>query len=365
MTDYADIVNRALQAIGTRTTVTAADLASPTSNEAKQANVILYKLRDELLRLAPWNCCKATMELVYITSQPGTPENQSASTFTWERGQPSPPWLYEYQYPTDCVRPVRIIPQFQPGYAGAVPIFPSPTGNTWNYNGWAGPPILFEVSTDRFLPVTAAAVVAGGTGYVVGDQITLPYGDVTDAPIGAPVILQVATLSGSAVATVSVVTQVYEDDTTKFGGSYFSRQTGTIAQDTTTGSGTGATFTLTFGSEVKDQRVVLCNQQDAAMTYCRRVTNPNVFDELFQKAYYQALGAKLSMGLSGKEALVKRLTSEVNVVIDAARTVDGNEGLVVNDSTPDWLRVRGYGGNSPNVGAGNYGFDWGGSWSPW
>lgn len=364
MTDYADIVNRALQTLGTRTTITAAQLASPDSNEAKQASVIIYKLRDELLRLAPWNCCRATANLVYITSQPGTPENQSGSTTTWERGQPSPPWLYEYQYPTDCVRPVRIIPQFQPGYAGAVPIFPVPIGNTWNYNSWAGPPIIFEVATDTFKPVTAAAVVAGGTGYAVGDVITLPYGAVTDVPIGAPVKLTVVTAPAGVVATVAVVTQVYEDDTTKFGGSYFESQTGTIAQDETTGSGTGATFTLTFGADLKDQRVILCNQQYAAMTYCRRVTNPNVFDELFQKAYYKALGAVMGMGLTGKEGLVKSLTAEVNGVIEIARTVDGNEGLTVNDVTPDWIRTRGYAAASANVGGG-YAMNWGGPWSPW
>ena len=41
MTDNVDIVNRALQVIGTRTTVTAAELANQTSNEAIQANLIL------------------------------------------------------------------------------------------------------------------------------------------------------------------------------------------------------------------------------------------------------------------------------------------------------------------------------------
>ena len=38
----------------------------------------------------------------------------------------------------------------------------------------AGPPVRFTVQTDTFRPVTAAAVVAGGTGYAVGDIITLP-----------------------------------------------------------------------------------------------------------------------------------------------------------------------------------------------
>ena len=39
----------------------------------------------------------------------------------------------------------------------------------------AGPPVRFTVQTDTFRPVTAAAVVNGGTGYVVGDIITPPW----------------------------------------------------------------------------------------------------------------------------------------------------------------------------------------------
>ena len=56
MTDTVDIVNRALQRISTRTTVTASELANEDTNEAIQANLVLTDVRDELLRMAPWNC---------------------------------------------------------------------------------------------------------------------------------------------------------------------------------------------------------------------------------------------------------------------------------------------------------------------
>lgn len=364
MTSYASIVNRALQVLGTRTSVTDAELAAGDTNEAAEANLILYELRDELLRLAPWDCCAATLNLDYITSQPGTPENQTVSTSTWEPGQPSPPWLYEYQYPVDCLRAVRIIPQFQPGMAGAVPIYPVPTGNAWSYNSWAGPPIVFKVAVDKFRPVTAAAVVAGGTGYAVGDIITLPYGPITSVPIGAPVKLQVVTAPAGVVATVSVVNQIQgQPDASPKGGSYFLVQSGTIAQDETDGSGSGATFTLTQGA-ADEQRVILCNQEFAAMQYCRRITNPNVFDPLFIRAYANALGAMLAVSLTGDKTLRDRCVDEANKLIMEARNVDGREGLVINDHTPDWLRVRGF--NGPNMsGAGDGGFAWGGLFSPW
>lgn len=71
---------------------------------------------------------------------------------------------------------------------------------------------------------TAAVVSAGGTGYAVGDTITLTNGTV----------LTVATISGSAVATVTVTTP-----------GLYTATTNPVAQASTSGSGTGATFTLT------------------------------------------------------------------------------------------------------------------------
>lgn len=78
---------------------------------------------------------------------------------------------------------------------------------------------------------SAAPVAAGGTGYVVGDRITLTGGTYV-----TPVTLTVATLSGSAVATVSITTP----------GRYTAQPTNPVSQGSTTGSGSGATFTLTF-----------------------------------------------------------------------------------------------------------------------
>ena len=115
MTDNVDIVNRALQVIGTRTTVTAAELANQTSNEAIQANLILTQYRDQLLRMAPWDCALNYANLTYITSVPGTPENTSPVTTLWQKGQPAPPYAYEYQYPVDCLRACFIIPANQTG----------------------------------------------------------------------------------------------------------------------------------------------------------------------------------------------------------------------------------------------------------
>lgn len=75
------------------------------------------------------------------------------------------------------------------------------------------------------LPSTAV-VAGGGTGYVVGNTVTLPNGT----------ILTVATINSGAILTVTVTTA----------GSYSSIPTNPVSQVSSNGPGTGATFNLTF-----------------------------------------------------------------------------------------------------------------------
>ena len=356
MTTVTDIYNRALQQIGQRTTVTSSEILAGSTNEAIQLNLIYENVRDDLSRMAPWNCCFNYANLSWITAAAGTPEYTSTATGTWAKGQPAPPWLYEYQYPEDCLRPAFIVAAEQNSSVGGIPIYPSTVGFSPRYT--QGPFIRFRVGVDQFYPVTAATVVAGGTGYAVGDRITLARGPSTSAPIGAPVVLQVATLSGSAVATVTVVNQIAGSSPPQ-GGSYFAKQTTTQAQGSTTGSGTGATFTLTHGS-LGDQRVILTDQQSATLAYCKRVTDPNTFDTLFQSAFIQLLAATVAVSLTGQKELASDLIKLANMDIAEARKADGNEGLTVNDVTPDWLRGRGI--SWDNITPVNQGFDWGPLW---
>ena len=356
MTDKAAIVNRALQVIGTRTTVTASELTNQTSNEAIQANLLYDNVRDELLRMAPWDCARKMGPLTYITSLPGTPENTSAATTTWARGQPAPPWVYEYQYPVDCLKALWIVPQIQSSISG-VPIFPVATGIV---PAFSGPSPKFSVGIDQFRPVTAVAIAAGGTGHAVNDIITLPSAAAGVAPIGAPAQIKVLTVNGSGVILTAELVNVIIGSSSAIGGSYFSVQTNPIAQSSTTGSGTGATFNLTFGA-LSDQRVILCNEQSALLSYVRQVTDPNVMDALFIKAWVHVLGAGLTMALTGDKGRSNNAIEVANFAIEQARTADANEGLTVNDFTPDWIRTRGVIYPGPSSIVGPY-VDWGGLW---
>ena len=367
MTTEVDVVNRALQTFGSRTNITS---LAENSNEAINANLILHPLRDQLIRLAPWNCVTKFANLTYITSVPTTPENSASGPPLWQPGTPIPPWAYEYQYPVDCLRARYVIPQFT-AQAGGVPIYPPGTVTGAQQVGWTGPALKFTIATDQFFGVTAAAVSAGGSGHAVGDIITLSaptytivQGGVSFAmTVGAPAQLQVATLAGSAVATVTVVNQI-QGEATAQGGSYFSPTGALGTQGSTTGVGTGATFTLTFAPQ-QPQRVVLCNQEQAILCYNTQITDPNVMDPMFQEAWVNILGARLCFQLSGDKALANQCIATTNTLIMEARKADGNEDITVNDVTPDFLRIRGNWGGPNWEYSPNMSFDWGSSYSPY
>jgi hypothetical protein len=183
--------------------------------------------------------------------------------------------------------------------------------------------------------------------------------------VGAPVVLQVTSIGGGgAVTAVSVVNQVY-DEPMSLGGSYFSAQNPTgVAQGSTTGLGTGATFNLVFGTP-GPQRVITCNQESAILCYNTRVLDPNVMDEMFQDAWIAILAGRLVFQLSGDKALANQAITTGNHIIAEARIADGNENLTINDVTPDWFRARGsFGGPSWDTSLSSS-FDWGSFYSPY
>ena len=327
--------------------MTDAELATNSTNEAIQINLAYNSIRKRLLRMSPWNCALKTANLVYITSLPGTPEN-TATNFTgrtWQQGIPSPPWTYEYQYPVDCIYAAWIPPVNQIGFGVGIP---------------AGPPVKFAVQTDTFYPVTGVAIATAGTGYAIDDIITLSGTTQGSAPIGAPAQIHVTGVNGSGGITAAVVVNQILGSINPIGGSYLAKQPNPQAQDTTTGTGTGASFNLTYGSAAP-QRVILTDQQNATLVYCQDVTDPNLMDDSFQEAFVRILGATITIPLAGDKTLAKMAIEQANRFIEDARNDDGNEGLTINDVTPDWIRVRGV--DYPDIYTqSQWGFSWGPLW---
>jgi hypothetical protein len=106
----------------------------------------------------------------------------------------------------------------------------------------------------------------------------------------------------------------------------------------------------------------MTNQEYAVLSYIRRVVDWNVMDSLFLDAFYSIMGATLCMALTGDKALANMQIQLANSRVAEARKADANEGLTINDVTPDWIRTRGiiY-GDYWNMGFG-YGWDTVGLW---
>lgn len=254
-----------------------------------------------------------------------------------------------------------IIPATQTGFAGGIPITTAVTGGAATF--WQGPPVKFKTQNDQFYGVTAASVAGGGSGYVVGDIITLATPTNTNnsalGTVGAPAQLQVASIgAGGAVTSATIINQVY-GESSPIGGSYFIPQPAPIPQASTSGVGSGATFNLTFNPTTSPQTVVLCNQEFAIGTYIQDITDPNNMDDAFQEAFAKLLGASITIPLTGDKKLANLAVAAVNEIIQWARTADANEAFSINDVLPDFIRVRGIDFTSP-YSSPFTGFDWGG-----
>lgn len=164
--------------------------------------------------------------------------------------------------------------------------------------------------------VSAATVAAGGSGYAVGNTITLTGG----------AVLTVSTVNAGAVTGVTVTTP----------GSYASVPVGPVAQTATSGSGTGATFNLTFatgmtltamytGSDGNKLRYTVAagsNSTVAAPTYKLTLEMPGQLPEVFDNiggtgnALYVNMASAINLGQSGL-----RGPSEIVVATAGAATL--------------------------------------------
>lgn len=340
------ITNQALSSIGNRSTIAS---LTEQSNEAIQANLHFNNVRDELLRMAPWDCAFNGNLLQFITAVPGTPQNPSSQPTQWNKTLPLPPWAYEYAYPPDCLRACYVIPQYQTGFASGVPITTAVTGGAPSF--WNGPPARFRRAIDQPITVTSVGIASPGIGYAVGDSINLDQANPKPNVAVYPIL---------TVAAVDVLGEILAANI-MLSGSYLPGflPINPVAGVSTTGSGSGASFNLTLTAPGTDQPVLLTNQEFAILAYVKQVTNVTIWDPQFVEAFLHLLGARLVYSLTGDKALANERIKHANERIIAARNTDGNEGLTVNDVTPDWIRTRGLTypvdfGWSPNIG-----YDWG------
>lgn len=139
------ICNRALSAMGTRSTIVS---LAEESNEAEQCLLHYATVRDEVLQQALWNFARRAVVLAVHKAVPGTPEGGVSSQTVWSDDWPAPPWLYSYTYPQDCVRLRYIMVAGTSGEStSGVPIFGTASGR---YDAYltANPPIRFVIANE-------------------------------------------------------------------------------------------------------------------------------------------------------------------------------------------------------------------------
>lgn len=247
MVAVIDICNRALGEIGTRSTIAS---LSENSEEARYCNIYYEAVRDQALGLANWNFARYTTTLAVLKAAPGTPENPDApSSGVWSTDWPAPPWLYEYAFPSDCIRCRYIIPQLDMGTFN-VPLTSAPVSASSYYN--YQDPIKFVVATDK-------------------------------------------------------------------------------------------------NADNDFIKVILTSQSQAILVYTAQVTDPNAWEPDFVQVVVNALAGKLTIPLTGDRGLAQLRIGLANQQALEARGNDGNEGLTVQESLPDWLRVRGFGDVGPSA----------------
>lgn len=105
-------------------------------------------------------------------------------------------------------------------------------------------------------------------------------------------------------------------------------------------------------STVPARRVLLSNVPQALGVYTADVTDPSMFDPLFENALVMALASKLVIPLSGNKDMKRDFVAAANDTLLQARVADGNEAVPKTDHVVDWMATRDIGGGYSGLGAG-------------
>jgi hypothetical protein len=101
-----------------------------------------------------------------------------------------------------------------------------------------------------------------------------------------------------------------------------------------------AVDTNTEGAQL---RVLLTNVSPALLVYTARVEDPQVWDPQFVTAMTLVLAARIAFSLTGDRGLQGDLAKQAIFAVQSATLLDANQGITVQEITPDWLAIRGVG----------------------
>jgi len=113
MTAPVDLCNMALGQLGRSGTpglasITSLNPPSPANFVGATTAALYYQTQvDAVFRAAHWNSARVQVALTLLKAATGTPENPNGTTLPL----PPIPWLYEYEYPDDCLLLRFVMPQ--------------------------------------------------------------------------------------------------------------------------------------------------------------------------------------------------------------------------------------------------------------
>ena len=252
----------------------------------------------QLLRSANWDFARKTAQLTLLADATGNTPNV---------GQLVPvPWIYEYEYPVDCVK-ARFIPWNMPWQNPGIP-----PGN-----------IIPPSQNVQGLPPSPA-----NTPITTG--------------LGNP------QLTGQRIRPARFV----------------------VATDSNYPPPPGSASGETLGVSPAGRTVILTNVQYAFLIYTQRVLYPSQWDPLFREALVAYLAQQVALPLAEDKKFGLTMRAQCIAIakakIEQARIRDGNEGFYSSNLNVDWMDTRrvGYGWGWGSWSEGGFGGGFGG-WGGW
>lgn len=161
------------------------------------------------------------------------------------------------------------------------------------------------------------AVNSGGNNYAVNDQVTLTNGI-------NPIVIQVLTLSGSAINTISIVEA----------GRYITQPSNPVAQASTTGSGSGANFTVTWSGALAVTDLnnnALWQALGGTAFFANNIVNANSIAAFLGADSVSAYNlANSALGFNAPINLTLTATNPANALTVAVKTAVGTDPTPTN-----------------------------------
>lgn len=106
---------------------------------------------------------------------------------------------------------------------------------------------------------------------------------------------------------------------------------------------------FTVSIDAHGNKIINTNSTDAILCYSRRNDQVPSWDVSVSLAITHALGAAITMPLTGRRGAATEALDYANQKIMEARQLEQNQSEGTLESVPDWIAARGYGGGYTQV----------------